>query len=298
MTATLSGWIDHADSLGNAGRYGEGDVQWMTAGKGICHSEMFPLINTTADNPLTLFQIWLNLPSQQKMVDPFFTMLWHNTIPRVAKTTTSDDGSNVAHARVTLWSGDVTYYNFEADHAQQSLPRASPPPNSWAHDPEHDVVILHVAMEPGSRLVLPKAKNPRANRSLFYIEGDAGGVKVDGISVGSKIAMTLDPNLPVALVYESTAQSAQPVEFLMLQGQPIEEPVAQHGPFVMNTRSEIQQAFADYAKTQFGGWPWPRDDMVFPPSKGRFALVDGEETTAPSSEQEGTCSPKSATDKK
>ena len=67
----------------------------------------------------------------------------------------------------------------------------------------------------------------------------------------------------------------------MLQGRPIGEPVAQHGPFVMNTRAEIQQAFEDYQRTRFGGWPWPEDAMVFPRDKGRFALVDGKEELGP-----------------
>ena len=72
-------------------------------------------------------------------------------------------------------------------------------------------------------------------------------------------------------------------EFLWMQGVPIEEPVAQYGPFVMNTQQEIQQAFRDYQTTEFGGWPWERDDMVFPRSRGRFALLDGK-TTYPTGE--------------
>jgi redox-sensitive bicupin YhaK (pirin superfamily) len=75
LTATLAGLIDHADSMGNAGRYGEGDLQWMTAGKGVVHGEMFPLINQDKPNTLKLFQIWLNLPKASKMVEPSFVMV-------------------------------------------------------------------------------------------------------------------------------------------------------------------------------------------------------------------------------
>ena len=69
VTATMAGLIDHADSVGNAGRYGEGDVQWMTAGSGIVHGEMFPLVHSHKSNHLRLFQIWLNLPQKSKFVE-------------------------------------------------------------------------------------------------------------------------------------------------------------------------------------------------------------------------------------
>lgn len=75
ITATMEGLIDHSDSLGNGGRYGKGDLQWMTAGGGVVHSEMFPLINQDKPNPFRFFQIWLNLPSRSKMVPPDFAMV-------------------------------------------------------------------------------------------------------------------------------------------------------------------------------------------------------------------------------
>lgn len=75
LTATVSGIIDHSDSMGGAGRYGNGDLQWMTAGKGICHCEMFPLVNDKGPNTLKLFQIWLNLPASSKRVDPAYVMV-------------------------------------------------------------------------------------------------------------------------------------------------------------------------------------------------------------------------------
>ena len=82
VTVVRKGLVDHADSLGAAGRYGNGDVQWMTAGKGVQHSEMFPLINADKENPMELFQIWLNLPKKSKMVEPHFKMLWSEDVPR------------------------------------------------------------------------------------------------------------------------------------------------------------------------------------------------------------------------
>jgi redox-sensitive bicupin YhaK (pirin superfamily) len=75
VTATIAGLIDHSDSLGNAGRYGQGDLQWMTAGKGVVHGEMFPLVHKDQPNHTKFFQIWLNLPKVSKMVNPAFRMV-------------------------------------------------------------------------------------------------------------------------------------------------------------------------------------------------------------------------------
>jgi quercetin 2,3-dioxygenase len=82
VTLARRGYIDHADSLGAAARFGRGDAQWLTAGGGIVHSEMFPLLERDAPNPVELFQIWLNLPGEDKLVKPHFAMLWEKEIPR------------------------------------------------------------------------------------------------------------------------------------------------------------------------------------------------------------------------
>src|SRR5205085_2160084 len=82
VTVVRRGLLDHSDSLGAAARFGGGDVQWLTAGKGVIHSEMFPLLNRSEPNPLELFQIWLNLPKADKLVEPHFSMLWNHVIPR------------------------------------------------------------------------------------------------------------------------------------------------------------------------------------------------------------------------
>jgi redox-sensitive bicupin YhaK (pirin superfamily) len=82
VTIVRRGLIDHSDSLGAAARYGQGDVQWLTAGKGIVHAEMFPLLDQGSPNPLELFQIWLNLPKDDKFVEPHFKMFWSHAIPR------------------------------------------------------------------------------------------------------------------------------------------------------------------------------------------------------------------------
>ncbi len=82
ITFARKGYIDHSDSLGASARFGRGDVQWMTAGSGVVHCEMFPLLSPDGPNTVELFQIWMNLPADDKMVDPYFTMLWSEQIPR------------------------------------------------------------------------------------------------------------------------------------------------------------------------------------------------------------------------
>ena len=100
-----------------------------------------------------------------------------------------------------------------------------------------------------------------------------------GRAVTSKSAIELDAGQSAEISVPASASA--PALLLVLQGRPIGEPVAQHGPFVMNTRQEIQRAFSDYQRTQFGGWPWPEDAVTFPRDKGRFALVGGKEEAGP-----------------
>jgi hypothetical protein len=154
----------------------------------------------------------------------------------------------------------------------------SPPPDSWASDPANDVAVLHMTIQPGGSLTLPKSNvDGDISRSLFLIEGSAA--TVDGTNVPSRHFVTLDSRQEIDLEVSSEADGAS--EFLLLQGKPIAEPVARYGPFVMNTEREIQQAFADYQRTKFGGWPWPKDDHVFSRDKGRFSLLNGKETVPP-----------------
>ena len=257
ITATIDGLIDHADSVGNAGRYGKGDLQWMTAGKGVVHSEMFPLISETEDNPTRFFQIWLNLPSARKMADPGFAMFWAHQVPVY----TEDK------VQITLWAGR-DYFGV--------IDNNDPPPASWASQPENDVAVWHITLEPGGSLTLPKSHVEPVNRSLFYIEGASKVMQVDGKEIQSRVVIDVAADQEVKL--ELSEESEGNGEFLLLQGRPIGEPVAQYGPFVMNSEAEIQKAFMDYQRTQFGGWPWPRDDMVFDRNKGRFAKLNGKET--------------------
>lgn len=258
LAATTQGIIDHSDSGGNAGRYGNGDLQWMTAGKGVVHGEMFPLINSNAPNTLQLFQIWLNLPAKSKMVEPAFTMHWAEEIPRFR----SEDG----RASVTVWAGTFN-----------GISSLKPTPDSYANNLDAEVGVWFIQLQPGGRITVPPAAGGRAvNRKAYFVEGSALSVGNQSVKPSSEITLAAD--LPAELI---NTHSSAVAEVLVLQGKPIGEPVAQQGPFVMNTNAEIQQAFADNRRTQFGGWPWPKDAMVFPADKPRFALSDGKEYYPP-----------------
>lgn len=255
ITCTTMGLIDHTDSQGNCGRYGNGDLQWMTAGSGIVHGEMFPLIHSDKANPLRLFQIWINLPPEKKMVEPDFVMMWNEEIPQYV-----DGGTSV-----TVWAGQVG--------DKVGLP---PPKNSWAANPSNEVGVLLIKLAPSARFTLPAARGPVVNRMAYFIEGEK--LEVGPQSLSSHSAIKLNASMDADFVNSGSLN----VEILLLQGKPIGAPVAQQGPFVMNTQQEIQQAFNDYRRTQFGGWPWPEDAMVFPKDKGRFARVGGKEFGPPS----------------
>lgn len=254
ITINKEGVVDHSDSLGAAGRFMGGDVQWMTAGSGVQHSEMFPLVHTDKDNPLEIFQIWLNLPKASKMVDPHFKMFWKEDIPVITHTDEQEKSTTVQI--VAGGFGDAK--------------ALEPTPDSWASDPEHAVSVYTVEIEAGATWTLPKT-NASANRSVFFYKG--ASIDIDGQSIASNHLIELSAGEDITFV-----NGVENAYFLILEGKPIGEPVVQHGPFVMNTHEEIREAMRDYGKTQFGGWPWPENEMAHPRDRGRFALhTDGRE---------------------
>jgi len=254
VTIARRGFIDHCDSLGAAARFGpgrgergRGDVQWVTAGKGILHSEMFPLVDEKQPNPSELFQIWLNLPASDKLADPHFTMLWAEAIPVHAVMDGSGRSTEVAVVAGRLGGSAAPV----------------PPPHSWAARPEADVAIWTLRMDPHAEWVLPPAA-AGSNRTLYFHRGAAVHIGTREIRAGHAIMLQGDSPAPMR-------NGKEEAEFLLLQGRPIGEPVAQYGPFVMNSPAEIEQAFRDYQRTRFGGWPWPSDDPAHPAGEGRFA---------------------------
>jgi redox-sensitive bicupin YhaK (pirin superfamily) len=268
VTYVRKGVIDHADSMGATARFGRGDVQWITAGAGIQHCEMFPLLDSAGPNPLELFQIWLNLPAADKLVDPYFTMFWDSRIPRQQLVDT--------HGRPT----EVTVI---AGRLGDAVP-PSPPPDSWASKVDSEIAIWHLVLSPGAAVELP-VTSEGVIRSLYVFEG--GSINVDGSGDGPGTVVGRDnAAVTAAHVPLTVTDSGVGSEVMVLQGRPIGEPVAQQGPFVMNTRAELVQAVDDFRATGFGGWPWHSPDPDHGPDRGRFAIhADGRLEEAPSGQE-------------
>lgn len=254
VTIARQGFVDHSDSLGAAGRFGQGDVQWMTAGKGVQHSEMFPCLNREEGNTLEIFQIWLNLPQNRKMVEPYFSMLWAETIPTVEHL--DKEGKRT---EIKLIAGSL-----------DGKRAPDPAPDSWAANPDNGVAIWNIKAEAGAAWTIPAAQNG-LSRTIYFFKGDT--LTVEGKLIPHYHSVELSSGMETRIdVGKADA------EILLLQGRPLNERVVQYGPFVMNSEEEIRQTMLEFGRTQFGGWPWPRHDNVHDRKKQRFAkYVDGRE---------------------
>ncbi len=188
------------------------------------------------------------------MVEPHFLMLWRDAIPHYMYT---DAGEKLTEVEVLV--GSI------ADHHAPT-----PPTDSWANDKNNHVAIWNIRLEEGAIFTLPKSEKG-INRRLYRYQGDA--LTVAGKSITAFYSVEVRPNETIAL-NNGTGEA----RVLVLQGRPINEPIVQNGPFAMNTREEIHQAFQDYQRTQFGGWPSDKRDPVHTASQGRFAdHADGRE---------------------
>ena len=183
-------------------------------------------------------------------------MFWDKDVPRARP---------AAGVEVTVVAGALEDANPPA-----------PPPDSWAANPEAELAIwLDHARARARSWTLPPAKGARTARTLYFFVG--GKLEIEGRALTKHAAIEVAADRPVTL-----AAPDGKVEVLLMQGRPIGEPVAQYGPFVMNTRAELEQAFNDYRRTQFGGWPFPANDPVHPRERGRFARhADGRVEDAP-----------------
>jgi redox-sensitive bicupin YhaK (pirin superfamily) len=221
VTYVLSGRMAHRDSDGHAGQLGPGDVQWMTAGAGVIHSEMPEEEFRRAGGRMHGFQLWVNLPRRDKLMAPRYQEFPAAQIP-----TGRSDGDGVT---VRVLAG-------EALGARAIIDTRTP------------IVYLHYTLQPGARTV---QSVPAAFTALAYVFGGEGRFgNDDRVGRDGQLVIFAGDGDVVALA--APAGAARPLELLLLAGQPLREPVVRYGPFVMNTPGEIRQALLDYESGRFG----------------------------------------------
>jgi redox-sensitive bicupin YhaK (pirin superfamily) len=223
VTYVLAGENEHRDSFGNADVLRPGDVQWMTAGAGVIHSEM-PTARFHRDGGVQEgFQIWVNLPAADKMMTPRYQTLRAQDIPQA----TSRDG----RVKVRVIAG----------HSLGKSARI---------DTRVPIQMLHFTVNPGGAL---EQAVPSQQSALVYVFRGAVRIGAEQRAVREGQAALLGPGDSVSIAVEDDAAGA--AEVLLLSGKPLDEPVARYGPFVMNTPAQIEQAFRDYQGGRFGVIP-------------------------------------------
>jgi hypothetical protein len=223
VTYMLDGHMRHEDHLGNRGDLGPGDVQWMTAAGGIVHSEM----PQQSEGRMRGFQLWINLPSKEKMRPAHYRDISAAQIP-VVKLGNGGDVKVIA-GKLTLDSSTI--------HG---------PVNSPAAELTTDPLYWDVQLPAGGQFSAPIEAGH--NAFLYAYEGNA--------KIGAANALKTLPHRAAGVLSDGDSvrveAGAESVRFLLLAAKPLREPVVQYGPFVMNTREEIEQALADYRDGRFG----------------------------------------------
>ena len=221
VTYLLEGSMQHRDSAGRSGKLRPGDVQWMTAGGGVVHSELPDEALLRDGGRMHGFQLWVNLPARDKMMAPRYQDTASERIPVV----TSADGA----VRVKVIAG-------EAMGARAVIDTRTP------------ILYLHYTLRPGARVEQPV---PAAFNVFAYVFGGAAeiGRARQPVRAGQAALLAADG---AAVELGGAAGATEPAEVLLIGGVPLGEPVVRHGPFVMNTEQEIMQAFDDYRSGRMG----------------------------------------------
>lgn len=221
VSYVLDGRLEHRDSQGHSGLLRPGDVQWMTAGAGVVHSEMPEADFTRTGGRLHGIQLWVNLPQRDKMTAPRYQEIPSTLIP-VART---EDGS----VTVRVIAG-------EALGAKSVIETRTP------------LIYLHLTLQPGATIVQPV---PQEYNAFAYVLEGAGlfGTALERGDDGQMVIFAQDGD---EIVVTNSADAEQPLDFLLIAGVPLNEPVVRYGPFVMNTEAEIMQAIDDYRNGRMG----------------------------------------------
>ena len=220
VTYLLSGEMQHKDSAGHSGKLGPGDVQWMTAGAGVVHSELPSDAFMQKGGTMHGFQIWVNLPARDKMIRPRYQDIPAARIPQAA----SADGK----VRVRVIAGDSLGH-------------------SAVIETHTSIIYLHFTLQPGGEIVQPV---PAGHNALAYVIQGELGAGEEGRRVREGQMARFGGGDAVRLAVDENA--AVPADALLLAGAPLNEPVERYGPFVMNTRDEIIQAIRDYQSGKMG----------------------------------------------
>lgn len=221
VTYMLSGRMEHKDSQGNAGRLGPGDVQWMTAGAGVVHSEMPEREFAQTGGRMHGFQLWVNLPSRDKMMRPRYQEIPAEGIPSA----TSEDGL----VSVKVIAG-------EALGARAVIETRTP------------IVYLHYTLKPGGSV---EQSVPEGFNVFAYVIDGEGRFGADSRTARDGRMVLFDADGEAVRISNPT-DAREDLDVLLLGGQPLGEPVARYGPFVMNTEAEIHQAFDDFRSGRMG----------------------------------------------
>lgn len=225
VTYIIDGEFLHQDSHGGGGSITNGATQWMTAGSGVLHIETPPEDLVVAGGPFHGLQLWVNLPSSKKMIEPKYQNLDADTVTLLA----SDD----AGCLVRLIAGGL------GEHRGPGVTQTP-------------ITVVHATVSPGSRLHLPWRADFNA---LAYVLSGRGQVGIDGAPVEGGHLAVFGAGNALTLTADESASSSEPLEVYLLGGAPIGEPVAQLGPFVMNTRAELEQAVDDFQSGRLGTVP-------------------------------------------
>ena len=258
VTIPEVGFIDHFDSLGNQGRYGFGDVQWVSAGGMYLHDEMYPLAYDDRPNPNDITQIMINLPLKDKGSAPCVRMMWSEKIPIIR----TKDGNGKEYS-VKVIAG-----SFGGADAL--------PPNeiSWASDRGHNVRILLIRMSPGSEVTLP-AVSQKVNRNLYFSEGST--VKIGDTEYETSQRFKLESNADVIIVNGDSDGT-----YWLLEGEPIGEKMSAFGPVILDKDKNVREAMNFIRENEFEKWPWDLIDKFHPKGTERFIrFSDGSEERPP-----------------
>lgn len=239
VTLPQIGYVDHFDCLGIKGRFGFGDVQWVSAPGFYEHCEMYPLSKKDSRNPNDITQVMINMPLEEKGKESSVNTVWRDNVPVV-----ESEG-----CRIQIICGSFGGYTVE-----------SPSRTSWAK--EGRVRILRMEFQPGGRVTIdPFVKG--ANRNLYFVSG--GDAEIMGQEVGWNLRMKIEPEAEFTIVNKD-----QPSVMWLLEGMPIGQRMSSFGPVILGSEKEVRDALQHIRLNEFKMWPWDIIDKTNPAECGSF----------------------------